>query len=226
MINILYGIIPFALGIAISPVPIITVILSLFSTRAKWNGPAFILGWALGILVVCILVLIFTDNAKVATVTNPTTFASVIRILLGAFLIFSALGQWKKSHKKGEDVSIPKWLQRIHTVSPFKVFGVGFFFADLTNPKNTALTIAGTLPIANSGFPMQIKVLLIILFIMTSSVGIAIPVIYYLVGGQSAKNVLNGWKSWLISHNNIVMAIMFLVFGIIVLSQGIRGLIL
>ena len=31
---------PFAIGIAISPVPIIAVILMLFSSRARINGPA------------------------------------------------------------------------------------------------------------------------------------------------------------------------------------------
>jgi hypothetical protein len=44
MIEVLFEIIPYAVGIAISPVPIITVILSLFSTRAGWNGPAFCWG--------------------------------------------------------------------------------------------------------------------------------------------------------------------------------------
>ena len=42
-------VLPFAIGIAISPVPIIAVILILFSTRARVNGPAFLLGWVVGI---------------------------------------------------------------------------------------------------------------------------------------------------------------------------------
>jgi hypothetical protein len=35
----------FAIGEAISPVPIIAVILMLFSGRAKVNGPMFLAGW-------------------------------------------------------------------------------------------------------------------------------------------------------------------------------------
>ena len=35
----------FAVGVAISPVPIIAVILMLFSARARVNGPMFLLGW-------------------------------------------------------------------------------------------------------------------------------------------------------------------------------------
>jgi hypothetical protein len=42
----------FAIGVAISPVPIIAVILMLFSGRAKVNGPMFLAGWMLALGVV------------------------------------------------------------------------------------------------------------------------------------------------------------------------------
>ena len=38
------AILTFAIGVAISPVPIIAVILMLFSQRARVNGPAFLVG--------------------------------------------------------------------------------------------------------------------------------------------------------------------------------------
>jgi len=45
-------ILTFAIGVAISPVPIIAVILMLFSSRAKVNGPMFLLGWVVALAVV------------------------------------------------------------------------------------------------------------------------------------------------------------------------------
>jgi Sap, sulfolipid-1-addressing protein len=39
------GSLPLAVGIALSPIPIIAVVLMLTSRRAKVNGPAFVLGW-------------------------------------------------------------------------------------------------------------------------------------------------------------------------------------
>ena len=53
---------------------------------------------------------------------------------------------------------------------------------------------------------------------------IAGPVIFYLVGGQRATEVLDGWKSWLSAHNGAVMAVLFLVFGVVLFSEGLRGL--
>jgi len=36
---------PLAVGVALSPIPIIAVALMLMSPRARLNGPGFVLGW-------------------------------------------------------------------------------------------------------------------------------------------------------------------------------------
>ena len=46
------AVLTFAVGVAISPVPIIAVTLILFSQRARVNGSAFLLGWVLAVAVV------------------------------------------------------------------------------------------------------------------------------------------------------------------------------
>jgi len=38
-----------AVGVALSPLPIVAVILMLFSAKARTNGPAFVLGWVIGL---------------------------------------------------------------------------------------------------------------------------------------------------------------------------------
>jgi hypothetical protein len=46
------GSLPLAIGIAISPIPIIAVVLMLTTPRAKANGLAFLAGWLLGLGIV------------------------------------------------------------------------------------------------------------------------------------------------------------------------------
>ena len=36
--------------------------------------------------------------------------------------------------------------------------------------------------------------------------------------------VLEGWKGWLSAHNDAVMAALFLVFGVVLISQGLQSL--
>jgi Sap, sulfolipid-1-addressing protein len=48
---------PLAIGVAVSPMSIIAVVLLLTTPRARANGPAFVLGWLLGLGVVGAVVL-------------------------------------------------------------------------------------------------------------------------------------------------------------------------
>ena len=62
----------FAVGVAISPVPIIAVILMLFSQRARVNGPLFLLGWVIALAVVSGVAYIVADQSNAATSTTTS----------------------------------------------------------------------------------------------------------------------------------------------------------
>ena len=63
VVNAIVNILPLALGVAISPIPIIAVILMLLSPKARINGLAFLLGWVVGLAVVGIVVTVVSGNA-------------------------------------------------------------------------------------------------------------------------------------------------------------------
>ena len=79
------AVLPFAIGVAISPVPIIAVILMLFSSRAKVNGPMFALGWAVALAVVS-----SNAEANVRRVLGPEHAALIGRYECGAALFGKA----------------------------------------------------------------------------------------------------------------------------------------
>ena len=59
--NSLGSILPMAIGVAISPVPIIAVILMLFTQRTRSNSIAFLVGWVLALVVVGSIVLVLAN---------------------------------------------------------------------------------------------------------------------------------------------------------------------
>ncbi len=80
-----------AIGVALSPFPSIAVILMLFSPNAKTNGPAFLIGWVLGLVVVTGLVMVLASPDDVSgDGGEPATWASLIQLLLGLGLLFLA----------------------------------------------------------------------------------------------------------------------------------------
>lgn len=65
---------------------------------------------------------------------------------------------------------------------------------------------------------------MIVLFVILASLSIAVPVVYILVGGESARRTLDGWRAWLTAHNAAVMAVLFVVIGAKLLGEGLDGL--
>jgi hypothetical protein len=214
---------PLAIGVAISPIPIVAVILMLFSARAKTNGPAFLVGWLAGLIVVGIIVLAVSDAGNVDGDDDASTVASLVKLGLGLLLIAMAVRQWRGRPKEGEAPKIPKWMAAIDSVTPVKALGLGALLSGV-NPKNLALTVGAAVAIAQAGLSTGDTAIVYAVFVILGSASIAVPVIYYLAGGASAAKTMESWKSWLLTHNAAVMAVLLLVFGFSLLGKGIGGL--
>lgn len=217
--EIFVNMLPYAIGIAISPVPVITVILVLFSSRARANGSSFLLGWAIGIAIPAAVILMLALSNQ-GEAPPPTYLASILRVAAGLVLLIFAIRQWSQRHKPS---SAPLLMKVVDSITPWKAWLVGFLFADVTNPKNIALTIGGCVEISASKSFSETAFMLF-LFVMIASAGVALPVILYLLGGESSRNTMEGWKQWLVLHKKGVMAVLFIVFGLGLVTKGTAGL--
>jgi Sap, sulfolipid-1-addressing protein len=216
-------VIPFAVGIAISPLSIIAVILMLFSPRARANGLSFLVGWVIGLAVVSGIVYAIADAGDVATDKTASDTSYWIKLGLGAFLVLHALRAWRRRPASGAEAETPKWMAAIDSFTPAKAGGFGVLLVAL-NPKNLALALAAGGGVAQVGASTGEAVVALAVFVVLASLGIAVPVVLYLFGGDRAAAQLDGWKAWLSANNAGVMAVLFLVFGAVLVGQGIKGL--
>jgi predicted transporter len=85
----------YAVGVAISPVPIIAVTLMLFSQRARVNGSMFLLGWVVALAVVGGVAYAAADQANAAT--NSTTSDTIAwgKIVFGVLFLLLAARNWR-----------------------------------------------------------------------------------------------------------------------------------
>jgi len=218
-------ILTFAIGVAISPVPIIAVILMLFSQRARVNGPAFLAGWVIALAVVSTVVYVLAHDGNVAA-TSSTASDSVAwgTIALGVALLALARRNWRKRPAAGEEATMPKWLATVESVSPVKAFGLGVALAAV-NPKNLILTAGAAAGLAQvPGLSTTDAIVAIAVFVVIASLTIAGPVLYSLFGGERAKASLDSAKTWLTANNAAVMAVLFLVFGVDLIAKGLPPL--
>jgi threonine/homoserine/homoserine lactone efflux protein len=216
-------VLPFAIGVAISPVPIIAVILVLFSARARINGPVFAIGWVVGVAVVSTVVYLVADAGDVSTSGGASDTSYWIKLVVGLLLVWFAVRDWRKRPAPGETPETPKWMSAIDTLTPAKAGGLGVLLST-ANPKNLALSLGAGSSLAQAGALGGEATVGLIVFVVVASLTIAVPIVFSLSGGERAAHVLDGWRVWLAAHNTAVMAVLFIVFGAVLFSEGLRGL--
>jgi hypothetical protein len=218
------AILTFAIGVAISPVPIIAVILMLFSPRARVNGPAFLLGWVVALAALSTVVYIVSHDGNVVTSSTASDSVSWGKIALGVGMLALARRNWRKRPAPGEEAAMPKWLATVESMSPLKAFGLAVLLAAV-NPKNLILTLGAAAGLAQvQGLSTTDAIVSIAVFVVIASLTIAGPVLYSLFGGERARASLDSAKAWLTTHNAAVMAVIFLVFGVDLIAKGLPPL--
>lgn len=221
--NAIGSVLTFAAGVAISPVPIIAVILMLFSRRARVNGRAFLMGWVLALAVVSGVVYVLAQATGPTTSRSANDSISWGKIVLGIVLLFAAARGWRNRPGPEAEPVMPKWISGVDALTPARALGLGTLLAGL-NPKNLILTIGAAADLAQLGPSTVDAVVSLIVFVVLASLTIAGPIVYYLLGGERANSQLRELKDWLGVHNAAVMAVLFLVFGINLIAKGIPPL--
>ena len=216
-------VLPFAVGVAISPVPIIAVILMLFSAKARVNGPMFMAAWALALAVVSVAAYLLAGVASDATEETTTETIKWAQVVLGALLLLIALRQWRSRPGPGVTPEMPRWMAGIDAFTPGKAFGIGLLLAG-PNPKNLLLGVAAGMALADLGLSTGEVIVSLLVYVAIGTSTIAGPVIYYLVGGDKATATLDSWKGWLAVNNAAVMAVLFLLFGVKLIGEGLPAL--
>ena len=214
---------PLAIGVALSPVPIIAVVLMLTTSRARANGPAFVLGWLLGLGVVGAVVLALAGPGEASESGQPATWVSWVKLLLGVLLLLVAARQFRGRPREGEEAPLPKWMEAIERFKAGAALGGGAALAG-ANPKNLLLAIGGAAAIAQTGIAGGQQVIAYAVFAVIGTLGVAAPVVIYFAMGRRSAEVLGRLKDWMGHNNAVIMAVLCLVIGMKLIGDGISGL--
>jgi threonine/homoserine/homoserine lactone efflux protein len=214
---------PAAVGVAGSPMPIVAVVLMLVTPRARVNGPAFLAGWMLGILILGAILLAVLGPADTSDEGGPTTWVSVLELVLGVLLVLVAVRQWRGRPHAGEDVATPKWMGALDGFTPVKAAGAGALLGSI-NPKNLLLIVAGVTAIAQTEIPAGEQAVSWVVFMLIASIGVGAPVVIFFALGDRAPALLNRLKDWMAHNNAVIMAVLCLIIGVKLIGDAITGL--
>lgn len=215
--SVIGDLLPLALGVAISPIPIIAAILMLLSKRAGSTSVGFALGWLLGIVIATVIFVLLSNQLDKST--DSSAGVSWIKIALGVLLLAFGVKQWRG---RGGEHETPKWMQAVDEMTAAKGFGLGFALAAV-NPKNLMMCIAAGISIGAASLPSGQVIIAVAVFTVIAASTVCLPVIGYLIAADRLREPLAELKVWLQANNATVMSVLILVIGVVLIGKGIGG---
>lgn len=218
MNEIIQAILTPAFGVAISPFPIVGLILILLSKKSRINSIFYALGWIAGNTAVFVLAL-----TAIGAVDNSDGASSVQRIVyaaLGTLLILVAFSQFRKRPKLGEKAQTPGWFAKMSKIGPAGAAGFGIVLSAL-NPKNLLLGISAGVAVGALDTSTTNQIWATLIFVAIGSITIIVPVVTFLIAGRRLNKLLDATRDWLVQNNSIIMAVLLFMIGINIITKAL-----
>jgi threonine/homoserine/homoserine lactone efflux protein len=216
-------VLPLAIGVALSPIPIIAVVLMLGTPAGSSNGPAFVLGWIVGLSVAGAIVLLVSAGADATDQGAPADWVSWLKLILGLLLLAVAVRQWRSRPRPGERAELPKWMRTIDRFTPGRATAMGVALSAI-NPKNLLLTVAAAAAIAQTGVSSGKQAVALGVFVAIATLGPGLPVGIYFAMRERARTLLGELEGWLAAHNAAIMTVLCLIIAAKLIGDAISGL--
>jgi len=211
---------PQAVGIAVSPIPVVLLILVLVSAQARRSGLAFAGGWTLGVLAITALAFALSDGADVAGDSGAADGGNLLQVALGLLFAALAVRQWRSRPRPGVEATPPKIFSAMDAMPAGKVIGLAFAAA-AANPKNQPHAISGGLTIAQTGASAGQGVVAVVIFSLVAACTVLIPVGAVLLLGDRTREPLDDLKTWLLANNATIMIVLFTLLAAKMLGSGL-----
>jgi len=217
--SVLTELIPLALVVALSPLSVIPAVLVLHTPKPRPTGLAFLAGWLVG------LALLTTIFLKVAGLAGglgekPPSWASWVRIAIGAALIVFGLYRW---FTRKRSAHTPAWMRSLSSVTPARA-ALTAVALTVINPKVLLICAAAGLAIGSEGLGASGVWFAELYFVLFAGSTVALPILAYVVSGDRLDAPLAKLKDWMERQHATLIAVILIVIGLLVLYKGIHGL--
>lgn len=213
---------PLALGVAISPLPVVGILVLLLTKGARVNSLVMLACWVVGNMLTLGVAVLFAGRIPQPRHGTDMPAEWLFALAIGLALIAMAAISWFGRKDKPGGGEPPAWLSRVDDLTPWGGAVIAFSNAT-TSPKNLALTLTAGVAIARTASPVPI-ITSGVYYVAVASTLMVIPVVFYFVGGERSVAVLTRWKSRITAHASAFIEIVLLVIGIAMTVRGLMNL--
>ena len=218
MRQVIGDVLPFAVIVMVSPVNIVAAILLLFAKRPLLHASCYLGGFFVGLTTVVAGLTAVAGAINLDPGSGRSRGAAVLLLVLGVWLVIHAVRTFRGRPGPEDEASLPRWMDGIAGFSPGRSLTVGVAVG-AGNPKNIAVALGAAVTVASAGLGAGQQVLVLAVYVVLGSLGVAAPIVATLVMGERAGGVLDGWKAWLTRNNAAMMAIIYLFLGVVLIGK-------
>jgi hypothetical protein len=219
-VDMIGTVLPLAIVIGLSPLPIMPAILLLMTPRARANGWAFLGAWLVGLtLLVLVTVLLGWLSGPDEATDQGIGWIQLITGL--AFLGLAAL-KWARRPRAGEPAKAPGWLAALNSYAPRQSARLGGALA-AGNPKNIAMALAAGAEIAYLAEGAGAVAVGVMAFLVVGSVGVATPILLFALVGERARPGLERGRVWLERNSTALSVGVLVILGVLLVLKGLPG---
>jgi threonine/homoserine/homoserine lactone efflux protein len=213
----------FAVGVALSPIAVIAIVVMLATPKGRVNGPAFLIGWILGLAIAGTLLLVFSGSMDLGDGGDPSSRSSYIKLGLGILLIAVAVRRFRNRISGNGDQELPSWLKTLDDFNAVKSIGLAALLSAI-NPKNLVLIAGAAMAISQPGADSGGEAVALAVFVVIGSLGTAIPLGIYFLMRDRAEKLLGGLRTWMTRENATIIGIICLLIGAKLIGDAVSGL--
>jgi len=223
VITIMLQSIALASGGLVSAGSITIVILLLISDKGWRNGLAYMLGYVGAYTVIGISVVVlsyrYTESANISG--NPNPISSLLIISMGILLLWLTFRNWRKQPSIVKKT--PRIFAILDKITPIRAFILGVVVT-VINFKNLAIFLSSVSVLIESDLLLPSKIIIVLLDVLVFCISVIIPVGIYIAFPEGAYERLNWIKETLERYSRPISIWIPLIFGLIFLIHGLRGL--
>ena len=193
-----------AIGITLEPFPLSAFILILGAEKGTRKGLAFILGWLACLVAVIAAVILTTGANPPKPQTAPSTAALAIKLTIGIVLILLAV---RKRRRMARPRKPPTWMARLDRLSLWSAAGLAVFL------QPWALVAAGAATVVQAKLSTAGDYVTLMLFCLIGTSSFLYLELYATFKPSAAAARLDQLRTWLDTHRDQVIVVIFLLLG-------------
>lgn len=215
-------VVAFGLGVALSPAATIAVVLMVVKPGGRVGATVFVASWFASLTIVATLTLLLADGADAGRSDGPADWVIAVQTALGLLLVYVAIRQWRERGRDEPNDELPAWMKKVDGLTPRRAAVMAVVLAAV-KPKNLILTIGAAIAVAELGVSPGAQAAGVAAFLILGTLAPGLPLAVSVLTRERGAAFLESAKSWMVSENHTIVAVLCLVFAAKLLGSALSA---